>query len=728
MSFQGEVVSFNKLLSVTYDDITMDGIEMNCDNCIVLSMIGRVKTGKSTFINSFISYLVGNDVCISKITGTNKHWMMGIDYIVCSFVYKGKKMHILVLECQGLMYNDSINDEKLWMLIYLVSNIIVIHESDGVFNKKRDGLRTLFLIAYKMKNVQITKKPILYFREKDSYITCDPNAMFFIIFRNSNGKYDRGSDPINKLFSDIRGIVTYPLSKKKIHLLNQNKYLSINEGFVDAFERLLRDIHTLYDKDAKPCNVIFETLKYIINNVNNTKSFHNYNYYTLLIDQQFDDFWMNHVPSDLYDTIEATPYESCYQLCKTKLDNIKEIIQIFKKSFQHVGEILLNDQIRKFYNKLQKPLLITQNYCYLTALKIMNTGNNDINTLLSYIHNELYNVNIFNDKTIYISKNTIYNKWSNITNNTLCSLALTHVIDYIYLTYEKHIYPSYIQTHIDLLNKTYNINRECKNKTLNALCNLKTYIHNITDFTVTREQHYSDIRKNIENDVMQYFEQKFEYIMYVIDEPYDFKQLINDISWNIIDFDEISYTDIYNDDYFNNYATTEIIKYHDLDESRKYYVDSVFTSKLKLKTNRRLESFFEIHNTEIDEYYKEHFIAQHHNKVIKYMVIQQHKHYDFYHIVIEEISDKSVKDILNSINSYLDVQCGKYEIPDKNYILGYYLFDDYNKITNYMKQCSGISDDKFKKHCIIGDGKRCEIRGVFGKIIIDCITTDYLRK
>lgn len=75
-----EFDSDNKIVLNT----TITDTDIKYSNCIVISMLGSARVGKSTFINGFLSYLFQTNVSLAQTANECDHCTIGIDYI--SFV------------------------------------------------------------------------------------------------------------------------------------------------------------------------------------------------------------------------------------------------------------------------------------------------------------------------------------------------------------------------------------------------------------------------------------------------------------------------------------------------------------------------------------------------------------------------------------------------------------------------------------------------------------------
>ena len=88
----------------------------------VVSIIGKARTGKSTFLNCLLTYWKSDSQHIFTMSDTGAHCTNGID------IYNIEERSIILLDFQGIYLGNSSNDPKLLLLAYLVSDIIIFNE------------------------------------------------------------------------------------------------------------------------------------------------------------------------------------------------------------------------------------------------------------------------------------------------------------------------------------------------------------------------------------------------------------------------------------------------------------------------------------------------------------------------------------------------------------------------------------------------------------------------
>jgi ABC-type phosphonate transport system ATPase subunit len=118
-----EQISSSKLVEIKDNLLVLNKIDIgkytNELPITVFSIIGTARTGKSTLLNCISSYLLKKNIKIFNTDDTDEHCTIGID------MYYFEKERIVLLDCQGLKLDDSSNDTKLLLIIYLISDCII---------------------------------------------------------------------------------------------------------------------------------------------------------------------------------------------------------------------------------------------------------------------------------------------------------------------------------------------------------------------------------------------------------------------------------------------------------------------------------------------------------------------------------------------------------------------------------------------------------------------------
>jgi hypothetical protein len=396
-----------KLLTIENEKLWLHNIK-NTNDMLVISIIGDARKGKSSFLSVFACYLSESDINIFKISSSIEHCTCGIDYVI---IEKNNKKYLL-LDCQGLNYENSSNDSKLLLFIYTISNIIIYNDKNILNNNVFTTLQpmALFLNNFIEKNTNV----ILYFRIADYEMDENPSVLLEKIFNLQNDQYDNVRTSLTKLFSDIKINTTEPLLKVHKYKLNNNpkNFLLETDNFTKVIDDILYTINL-----SKPKNI---NLEHLINNINNNQSidYKKLDIYTLNTKIEILDFIKKLDNDDNFMLFNTDGYDNTRIKIDTYYENISQNEKIFNSLFTSVPNELKNE----YYNKI---FILHENYVNMKYKnekiassiiepeynKLINNINEIINEYLQ--NNENYNsVDI-----IYYYSTFIKNLYKNININ-----------------------------------------------------------------------------------------------------------------------------------------------------------------------------------------------------------------------------------------------------------------------------------------------------------------------
>lgn len=211
----------------------------------VISVIGKARTGKSTFMNILISYLKGLDTKIFEMSDTIEHCTNGVDY----YYLEDKK--VLLLDFQGIYLGDSSVDCKLLLFAYLLSDMIIFNEKEMLSNMTLQQFEPMlsFIHYIDTDSLKKTKNPQLIFRISDIHLKLDPIENRNNMLKYQSDQFQSIRDCISELFDDLTVLTTYCLERSERKLLNDDKFIELLEskenGFENAIENLIENIDCL---------------------------------------------------------------------------------------------------------------------------------------------------------------------------------------------------------------------------------------------------------------------------------------------------------------------------------------------------------------------------------------------------------------------------------------------------------------------------------------------------
>jgi GTPase Era involved in 16S rRNA processing len=131
----------------------------------IISFLGNARIGKSTLLNCYVSNKINRN---TKIFNTSKsleqHCTSGIDMLCLEM----SDYYLILLDVQGLDLNDSKDDCKLMLFIYMISNLIIFNPKTILDNTVLSSLQSLTSIITYIPDIESkTTKPSLLFRPRD---------------------------------------------------------------------------------------------------------------------------------------------------------------------------------------------------------------------------------------------------------------------------------------------------------------------------------------------------------------------------------------------------------------------------------------------------------------------------------------------------------------------------------------------------------------------------------
>jgi len=256
----------SSLLSIINKTIRLsDNINIPNDDTIrVVSIIGKARMGKSTFLNAMVNHIEGTSTRPFATQSDDNHCTRGIDY------YYSKSKSILLLDCQGLALEDSSHDPLLLLITYLTSDIIVFNERMMLQN---EALKLLEPICTFMNYLDVdqVEKPKLLFRISDADLVKNPAENLRKVMTQYNDQYQSIRDTVAHLFQTPLNIVkTDTLDKGTKKSVEQGDYTTLlkNEklGFATAITQILETLPT-----GKSATDWKTTLTSIVSAINNNE-------------------------------------------------------------------------------------------------------------------------------------------------------------------------------------------------------------------------------------------------------------------------------------------------------------------------------------------------------------------------------------------------------------------------------------------------------------------------
>jgi hypothetical protein len=320
----------------------------------VVSILGKARMGKSTFLNAIVSKLKGVNLKPFATQDNDEHCTRGIDAFYCA------EQHLLLLDCQGLALEDSSHDPALLLFAYLVSDLIIFNERMMLQNEALKLMEPIctFMTYLSMEEIE-KQKPRLYFRISDGDIVKDAGKnLEKVVFARYNDQYQSIRDSITTLFHNVVGIVkTDSLDRGIKGRLRDNDFLALFEdpslGFEGAISEILETL-----PEGQPGHCWKAKVPHIIKSINNNEK--------ITIDK-LDVVgavgklelleWIGTLPSTLYSELPADGLQATYDShIKPRQNAKKQILSDFTRKFKAISETIKKPYYDDLAERLDAPI------------------------------------------------------------------------------------------------------------------------------------------------------------------------------------------------------------------------------------------------------------------------------------------------------------------------------------------------------------------------------------
>lgn len=232
-------------------------INENNKNKSVICIVGQTRMGKSSYLNCIHYYITGENKEIFKTIKGDEHCTKNVNiYNLESYI---------LIDCQGLKYENSYNDDKLLLIAYSLSDIIIINGINTLDNTLLSLIEPISVFSnYLEKSKPKNKKPKLCFRIKDYDDNFDINKQLKKLLNEDNqDNYNTLRKVIKILFESVSATYTYHPNRNERKELDTKKYNNIINNNEIHFKESIEYILNLIDENHT------RTLEQFINNTKN---------------------------------------------------------------------------------------------------------------------------------------------------------------------------------------------------------------------------------------------------------------------------------------------------------------------------------------------------------------------------------------------------------------------------------------------------------------------------
>ena len=321
----------------------------------VVSILGKARMGKSSFLNCIASYLAKDNKKIFSSMGGGEHITKGIDF------YHIPEQNILLLDSQGLAHYDAQHDPILLLFVYLVSDVIIFNERMMLQN---EALKLLEPVCAFLNFVDVDDiiKPSLFFRISDCDLNpSDAEKNLNKIMAEYPDQYQSIRASITHLFQEpLRIVPTTSLDKAPKAFIDAGTFKPLlsdeDNGFKSAIEAILATV--TYPSKNKNQNIA--NLPRIIEQINNNQKIDisKLDVVQLTTYKEIRD-WIDQQPKENYAPITVDGTQKSFEENVVPRQNKKKaILTAFSKRFKSVPDSVKESHHAKLAADLAEPILV----------------------------------------------------------------------------------------------------------------------------------------------------------------------------------------------------------------------------------------------------------------------------------------------------------------------------------------------------------------------------------
>lgn len=315
----------------------------------VVSILGKARMGKSTFFNAVVTHLRKKSEAPFKAMYGDDHCTRGIDS------YFLPEHNLLLLDSQGLDYEDASHDPHLLLLLYILSDVILFNDTRRLENGALKLMEPVCTFTNYLDIASVVK-PKLYFRIFDSDVK-DAQKNLEKVLGTYQDQYQSIRNSIKHLFDgDIRLLKTEPLDRPSKMMLENNMYrelLAEPLGFREAVEAVLTGANAMTSK-----SVLAQTPD-IIEQINSNEeiSITKLDVVKLQAENDIHKWIQTQVPDAVYSSIEVDGTQKCFdERVEPRKNAKKSQLAAFTKRFRDVEETIRGPFYKSLNAKMDAPI------------------------------------------------------------------------------------------------------------------------------------------------------------------------------------------------------------------------------------------------------------------------------------------------------------------------------------------------------------------------------------
>lgn len=336
----------------------------------IISIIGKARMGKSSFLNAFVSKYRQENYNIFTTQQGIEHCTLGIDY--CYIPEK----NIMILDSQGLAHGDARHDPALLLFIYLVSNVVVFNDSRMLQN---EALRLIEPICTFTQYIDLDtyEKPSLVFRISDGDEIKDAKQNLMNAMAHHEDQYNSIRESIENVFASPLTLVTTDTpSKEERNLLASHEYLELLSKKDNLFDAAITEIMNMVDGLEIRQDIVAKIPEFV-DSINNNEQIKIEKLDIVSLTHNNDILqWLNKVPAEFKTEIKVDGTQAIYeQNVVTRQAAVKKLKTDFTKKFKAVSDTIKKPHKAALDAELDRPIEKAKAECERLAMNILKANN-----------------------------------------------------------------------------------------------------------------------------------------------------------------------------------------------------------------------------------------------------------------------------------------------------------------------------------------------------------------
>lgn len=330
----------------------MPGLNVSGAGVRVVSIVGKARMGKSSFLNALISKCSGKNKVVFTTNSGVKHCTFGINY------YFIAEHNILLLDSQGLANGDARHDPALLLFIYLVSNVVIFNDSKILQNEALKLLEPICTFATYINNFDAFAKPALIFRLSDGRLVENTAENLQQVMEHHPDQYQSIRESIEEVFlHPIQLVKTETLDRADERFLDNGDYLGLLGVAENGFAATIDYILDVVGKSEPRLNILGR-LPEIVEQINSNEkiSLEKLDVVGLVHKNDLLE-WLQGVDARLKSPIEVDGTQHTYLMkVEARQKEVDAKLKEFDKRFKAVSANIKREQKKKLKAELDEPI------------------------------------------------------------------------------------------------------------------------------------------------------------------------------------------------------------------------------------------------------------------------------------------------------------------------------------------------------------------------------------